>query len=178
MHKSTVTARRPGGEIVLLPFDVEHTAEGLKKLITKLRQLDGEIRIVMEHTGMYWRPIAMTLKEVGFYVSVVNAILIHNFSDNSIRKVKTDRADAMKIANYGLTFWIDLQEYAGEDENRQLLKIQSRLYERTATTAGMLRKWCKRTGYKFSASATPNGSMPLPGTQLPRYPKMIVQSFS
>lgn len=69
----------------------------------------------------------------------MNAILIHNFSDNSIRKVKTDRADAMKIANYGLTFWIDLQEYAGEDENRQLLKIQSRLYERTATTAGMLR---------------------------------------
>lgn len=138
-HKSMVAARRPGGEVVLLPFDVEHTAEGLKKLITKLRQLDGEIRIIMEHTGMYWRPIAMTLKEAGFYVSVVNAILIHNFSDNSIRKVKTDRADAMKIANYGLTFWIDLQEYAGEDENRQLLKIQSRLYERTATTAGMLR---------------------------------------
>ena len=141
-HKSTVAARRPGGEVVLLPFDVEHTAEGLKKLITKLRQLDGEIRIIMEHTGMYWRPIAMTLKEAGFYVSVVNAILIHNFSDNSIRKVKTDRADAMKIANYGLTFWIDLQEYAGEDENRQLLKIQSRLYERTATTAGMLRSSC------------------------------------
>ena len=139
MHKSTVTARRPGGEVVLLPFDVEHTAEGLKKLVAKLRQLDGEIRIIMEHTGMYWRPIAMTLKEAGFYVSVVNAILIHNFSDNSIRKVKTDRADAMKIANYGLTFWIDLQEYTGEDENRQLLKIQSRLYERTATTAGMLR---------------------------------------
>ena len=65
-------------------------------MITKRRELDGEIRIVMEHTGMYWRPIAMTLKEAGFYVSVVNAILIHNFSDNSIRKVKTDRADAMK----------------------------------------------------------------------------------
>lgn len=43
-HKSTVAARRPGGEVVLLPFDVEHTADGLKKLIAKLRQLDGEIR--------------------------------------------------------------------------------------------------------------------------------------
>lgn len=132
-------------KIVLLPFDVEHTAEGLKKLSTKLRQLDGEIRIVMEHTGMFWRTIAMTLKEAGFYVSVVNAILIHNSSDNSIRKVKTDRADAMKIANYGLTFWIDLQEYAGEDENRQLLKIQSQLYERTATTAWILRSSCHAT---------------------------------
>ena len=26
-HKSTVAARRPGGEVVLLPFDVEHTAD-------------------------------------------------------------------------------------------------------------------------------------------------------
>lgn len=99
----------------------------------------------MEHTGMFWRTIATTLKEAGFYVSVVNAILIHNSSDNSIRKVKTDRADAMKIANYGLTFWIDLQEYAGEDETRQLLKIQSQLYERTATTAWILRSSCHAT---------------------------------
>ena len=140
--KSTVAVRRPGGEIVMMPFVVLHTAEDLAELTNTLRSIGGEIRVVMEHTGMYWRPIAMTLKEAGFYVSVVNAILIHNFSDNSIRKVKTDRADAMKIANYGLTFWIDLQEYAGEDENRQLLKIQSRLYERTATTAGMLRSSC------------------------------------
>ena len=61
-------------KIVLLPFDVEHTAEGLKKLSTKLRQLDGEIRIVMEHTGMYWRPIAMTPKEAGFFVSEVGDV--------------------------------------------------------------------------------------------------------
>ena len=97
------------------------------------------MRVVMEHTGMYWRPIALTLKNAGFFVSIVNAMLIHDFRDNSIRKVKTDRADAMKIANYALTFWNDLRDYTSEDETRSMLKIQSRHYDRTMNTAVALR---------------------------------------
>ncbi len=50
--KSTVAIRRPGGEIVMAPFTVLHTAEGLDKLIDTLRSVDGEIRVVMEHTGI------------------------------------------------------------------------------------------------------------------------------
>lgn len=37
---------------------------------------------------MYWRPAALVLKNAGFFVSVVNAMLTHDFSDNSIHKVK------------------------------------------------------------------------------------------
>jgi len=62
---------------------------------------------------------------------VVNAILIRRFEDNSLCKVKTDKADSLKIANYTLTFWNELKDYSVEDENRQMLKVQSRLYERT-----------------------------------------------
>lgn len=58
----------------------------------------------MKHTKMYWWPIALTLKEAGFFVSVVNAMLIHDFSNNFLRKVKTNQADSMKIANYVLSF--------------------------------------------------------------------------
>ena len=137
--KSTVAVRRPGGEIVIMPFVVLHTADELAKLTKTLRSIGGEIRVVMEHTGMYWRPIALALKEAGFFVSVVNAMLIHDFSDNSIRKVKTDRADSLKIANYALTFWQDLRDYTVEDETRQMLKIQSRLYERTLNSSVALR---------------------------------------
>ncbi len=137
--KSTVAVRRPGGEIVMMPFVVLHTAEDLAELTNTLRSIGGEIRVVMEHTGMYWRPIALALKEGGFFVSVVNAMLIHDFSDNSIRKVKTDRADSLKIANYALTFWQDLRDYSVEDETRQMLKIQSRLYERTLNSSIALR---------------------------------------
>lgn len=60
------------------------------------------------------KPIALTLKNAGFYVSVVNAMLIHDFSDNSIRKLKTDRADSLKIANYALTFWNQLPPYTSK----------------------------------------------------------------
>ena len=70
---------------------------------------------------------------------MVNAILIHRFSDNSLRKVKTDKADAMKIANYALAYWSDLRDYSETDETRQLLKVQCRLYERTIKTAKSLR---------------------------------------
>ncbi|NCE66575.1 IS110 family transposase, partial [Pseudoflavonifractor sp. 524-17] len=81
-----------GGEVVLTPFQVEHDAVGLFGLVKTLRGVGGDIRVVMEHTGMYWHPIALALKEAGFFVSVVNAMLIHDFSDNSLRKVKTDKA--------------------------------------------------------------------------------------
>jgi len=74
-----------------------------------------------------------------FFVSVVNTVLIHDFSDNSLRKVKTDRADSMKLANYALSFWNELREFSQEDETRQMLKAQSRQYERTATTSRALR---------------------------------------
>lgn len=137
--KSMVAVRRPGGEIVLSPIQVNHTAEELAWLVKQLKEIGGDIRIVMEHTGMYWRPIAHALKEAGFFVSVVNAILIHNFSDNSLRKVKTDKADALKIANYCLTFWAELRNFSDEDETRQMLKMQCRLYERTQKTSVELR---------------------------------------
>lgn len=108
--KSTIAVRRPGGEVVLVPFQVNHDAAGLSGLVKTLREIDGDIRVVMEHTGTYWRPIALALKEAGFFVSVVNAILIHDFSDNSLRKIKTDKADSMKITNYALAFWQELRE--------------------------------------------------------------------
>lgn len=137
--KSIVAIRRPGGEVVRMPFAVKHNLTELTKLSQTLVQVGGEIRIVMEHTGAYWHPIAKHLNEAGFFVSVVNAILIHDFSDNSLRKVKTDKADSLKIANYALTFWDTLRRYTPEDETRILLKTQSRLYERTVDTSVVLR---------------------------------------
>lgn len=84
-RKSTVAIRRPGGVIVACPFDISHSSHDLEKLVSILKTTGGDIRVVMEHTSNYWKPIALTLKNAGFYVSVVNAMLIHDFSDNSIR---------------------------------------------------------------------------------------------
>ena len=136
--KSTIAVRRPGGEINA-PFRCTSYKQRLEKLVSTLKKLGGDIRVVMEHTSMYWRPIALTLKKAGFFVSVVNAMMIHDFSDNSIRKLKTDRADALKIANYALTFWDTLPLLNDEEETRLLLKMQSRANERITATATLLR---------------------------------------
>lgn len=137
--KSTIAVRRPGGIIVLAPFAVKHNEPELKALVSKLKLIGGDVRIVMEHTSSYWKPIAFYLKKAGFRVSIVNAILIHDFSDNSIRKIKTDKADALKIASYALTFWDSLREYSDTDEKRQLLKELSHAYDREQKVYTILR---------------------------------------
>ena len=51
--KSTVCILKPYGEIVCSPFDVQHVDKDLETLDSLLKKLDGEIRIVMEATGIY-----------------------------------------------------------------------------------------------------------------------------
>ena len=51
-RKSTVAVLRPLGEVVCLPFDVTHDIVGLASLAEKLKAIDGETRVVMEHTGV------------------------------------------------------------------------------------------------------------------------------
>ena len=40
--------------VVVQPHEVPHTADGFAELAARLHALDGEVRIVMEHTGRYY----------------------------------------------------------------------------------------------------------------------------
>ena len=126
--KSTIAVMRPFGEIVAKPFEVRHTASELKQLADYLKSLDGEVRVVLEYTGRYYQPIARYLHNAGIFVSAVHAKLIHDYGNNTIRRVKTDKADAVKIANYALDRWASLKRYTPEDETRLLLKTCNRQY--------------------------------------------------
>ena len=137
--KSTVAVLRPFGEVVSIPFDVNHTAEDLGKLTAYLRNLDGDVRVVMEYTGRYFEPVAHHLYNAGIFVSVVHAMLIYNYGKNSIRRVKTDKADALKIAGYGLDKWTELVPYRPEDETRSLLKNYNRQYNHYTKLKVMLK---------------------------------------
>ena len=56
--------------------------------------------------------------------------------NNSLRKVKTDKADARKIARYGLDNWAELRQYTPMDTIRTQLKTLNRqqgLYSKTKT---------------------------------------------
>ncbi|MGI6118689.1 MAG: IS110 family transposase [Bilifractor sp.] len=120
--RSTIAVLQPGGVVLRKPFDVLHKSKDLHELVRYLGSLDGETRIVMESTGRYHEPILNTLSEAGLFVSAVNPHLIRNYGNNTIRKVKTDPADAKKIARYTLDNWASLREYSGMDTTRSELK--------------------------------------------------------
>lgn len=134
--KSMVSVMRPLGEVVAKPFTVCHTGNELKELADYLKSLDGETRVIMEHTGRYYEPVAQFLHDAGLYVSAVNPKLIKDYGNNSLRKVKTDKADSKKIAKYGLDNWGELRQYASMDMIRYQLKTLNRqhaLYSKMKT---------------------------------------------
>ena len=127
--KSMVAILRPYGEIVSKPFEVKHTVSGIRSLIKQIQSIDGESRIVMEHTGRYYEPLVRELSQANLFVSAVNPKLIKDFSDNSLRKVKSDRADALKIVRYTLDSWTELRQYSLMDEIRNQLKTMNRQFD-------------------------------------------------
>ena len=56
--KSTVAILRPGGEVLASPFEVSHDPRELHELVTLIKSLDGDTKIVMEYTGNYYLPVA------------------------------------------------------------------------------------------------------------------------
>ena len=120
--RSTVAVLQPGGVIVHKPFDIPHKPRDLHDLAQYLGSLEGDTRVVMENTGRYHEPIRNTLSEAGLFVCTVNPHLIKNYGNNTIRKVKTDSADAKKIARYTLDNWAELREYTSMDTTRTQLK--------------------------------------------------------
>ena len=126
--KSMVAVLRPLGEVVAKPFEVCHTATELGNLATYLKSLDGETKVIMEHTGRYYEPVAQVIHERGVFVSAVNPLLIREYGGNSIRRVKTDKADSKKIARYGLDNWVELREHTPMDTIRYELKTLNRQF--------------------------------------------------
>ena len=137
--RSTVAVMRPFGEVVISPFETRHTDSGLSELARQLKSLNGETRVVMEATGNYHAPVAKLLHDAGLYVSVINAKLVHGYGNNDLRRVKTDRKDAVKLANYGLDRWLTLPKYIPEEDTRLLLKNCYRQYRQYSKVQTVLK---------------------------------------
>ena len=137
--KSMSAVRGPWGRVGVSPFEVHNTANELSELAGLLKSLDGETRVVMESTGNYHAPVAWLLHDAGLYVSVVNAMLVHDYGNNSLRRAKTDKKDAVKLANYGLDHWLTLPRYIPEEDTRLMLKICYRQYQQYSKVQTMLK---------------------------------------
>ena len=122
--KSTVAVLRPAGEVVRRPFNVSHSVKDLAELVSYVENLEGETRVVMETTGHYHEPVLKAFLDAGIFVSAVNPTLIkrHDSDENPLRKVKSDPADAKKIAKYTLDKWEHLRQHSVMDTTRTQLK--------------------------------------------------------
>ena len=109
--KSTVCILKPYGEVIVSPYEVQHTEPDLRVLISRIKSIEGEVRIVMEATGAYHLPLLSGFKDAGFFVSVINPLAMKRYASTAIRKGKTDKMDAVRIANYGIDNWFKLVDY-------------------------------------------------------------------
>jgi len=130
--KSMVAILRPLGVVVAKPYEVSHTAPELQKLADFLKSLEGETKVIMEHTGRYYEAVAQVIHDRGLFVSAVNPLLIREYGGNSLRRVKTDKADAKKIARYGLDNWTELRQHTPMDTIRYVLKTLNRQFHLTS----------------------------------------------
>lgn len=89
-------ATLPTGEV----YRVTNDAAGHATLIERLRSLDDLDRIVLEATGGYERACALALADAGLPVAIVNPRQTRDFARASGRAAKTDRIDALTLADF------------------------------------------------------------------------------
>ena len=127
--KSTIAIMSTEGEIIEEPFEISHDIEGFELLESKLKKLPKEnLKIVLEQTGTYHLPVLGYLLDKGYYVTAKNAEEIKKYLDRGLRKAKTDKKDAYKLAEYVCDNWYKMVKARENDEIYDNLKFLSRQY--------------------------------------------------
>ena len=126
--KSTVCILRPFGEVVFSPYEVLHTNQDVKNLISVIKALDGETKVVLEATGIYHLPLVKEFLRENLFVSIINPYVMKKYSSLSLRRAKTDKLDSIKIANYGIDNWLSLQKTELNGNSYEQLKLLGRQY--------------------------------------------------
>lgn len=130
MGKSTIAIISTDGEVISEPFEIEHTKSGFNLVLEKIKDIQKDnVRFVMESTGNYCKSLLKIIIDNGYFATVENPLTIKKYCDINIRKVKTDKKDALKIACYGSERWHRLIRYTPSDEIYSELKFLSRQYD-------------------------------------------------
>lgn len=130
-QKSTYCILNQYGEVLRTPKEFSHTGTDLKELSRQIKSYGGkdDVRVIMESTGTYNRPVLYYLLDEGIFVSEINPLAMKKYrADINFRGVKNDSIDAMAIASYGIDKWYRLKEYERADEEYRAMKALSRQY--------------------------------------------------
>ena len=101
--KSMVAIMRPFGEIVSTPFEIKHTSSDINSLVKLIKSIEGESRIVMEHTGRYYEVLAHQLSEANLFVSAITQSLSRILITIPFVKSKQIKLTLLKLPDMHLT---------------------------------------------------------------------------
>ena len=126
--KSTVAILDGDGSIRAHPYEMNHSKAELDALIKYIKAVDDHPIILMEATGHYHYPVLKVFLDAGLSPSLVNPYLLKKYGDAELRKAKTDKKDALRIARYALEKWYSLVPYSPLDQKYEDLRFLSSQY--------------------------------------------------
>ena len=137
--KSTVAILDSYGTVLATPFNMAHTQPEKNALVSRLKAFDEPVTILLEYTGHYHYPVLKKLQEEGFPVCVVNPYQMKKYGDVEIRKAKTDKKDALRIATFALEKSYKLVPYSSMEQKYEDLKFLSRQYQQRISFVSTLK---------------------------------------
>ena len=137
--KSTVAILDSYGTVLATPFNMAHTQPEMNALVSRLKAFDEPVTILLEYTGHYHYPVLKKLQEEGFPVCVVNPYQMKKYGDVEIRKAKTDKKDALRIATFALEKSYKLVPYSSMEQKYEDLKFLSRQYQQRISFVSTLK---------------------------------------
>lgn len=88
------------GKVVQPAFSFANSKEGFDHLHPQLKQRSEPVTIGLEATGHYWLALFEMLTSQGFEVIVLNPLQVAAYRKSGVRKCKSDRSDAVWIADF------------------------------------------------------------------------------
>ncbi len=122
------------GTVIRQGCKIENTDEAPVAWLTRLAEETSDLAICCESTGYYHYPLLRVATALGLPCRVLNPILTKQAMKATVRGKKTDRTDAVLIAQLGLRGEGQLQNSA-DTSGKQLLRTVAKLTELQHTIA-------------------------------------------
>lgn len=134
-------------------YKFSNNEEGFNLFLTLLNT--SEDICVMEASGVYYLKLATFLSDRGIAVSVINPLVIRRFSQMRMSRAKTDKKDAMLIAEYGKTQQPDLWEPEADyvlelkqmfayleqlNKNKSAFSVQNQTFKQNPVTSELVKE--------------------------------------
>lgn len=132
--KSAAAILNPDGTVHTKPFEFHHNQPEMDALIRYIKDQNQSVTILMENTGHYHYPVLKAFEKAALPVCLINAYQMKKYGDMELRKAKTDKKDALRIARYALEKGYSLVPHTSTDQKYEDLRFLARQYEQRMGT--------------------------------------------